>query len=188
MGVSTTAAQFNSKIRRAGEVVGAQGDRASLMPIARVVESTLIRSAAQAGLHQGSRIAGRPWKGTYIRPVGARELAVGYASPAQLVNSRTRPHTIGARKLGTRGAISKRVQGASLIGFLTGSSVAASFKPRGIAKGARALHWGNNFAAYVRSPGTKGKRFYERAKPQAQQEGGKAMQQSVTRALSRVFV
>lgn len=187
MGVSKTADQFVGKLRQTEKVLGAQGDRASLLPVAQVVSTTLVTSAAQSGLHKGSKIAGRPWKGVYIKPVGTRELAVGYASPAHLVNSRTKAHTIGARKLGTRGAISKRVQGASLISFLTGSGGAASFRPRGTAKGARALHWGNSFAAYVHSPGTHGKRFYERAKPVAVKEGGKAMQQSVSRALARVF-
>lgn len=187
MGVSRTADQFVGKLKATEKVLGEQGDRRSLMPVAEVVKGTLERSAAQAGLRKGSKIAGKPWRGVYIRNQGARELAVGYASPAHLVNNRTKAHVIGARKLGTRKAINKRTTGASLIGFLAGSGVAASFKPRSITAGAKALHWGTNFAAYVRSPETRGKRFYERAKPVAQQEGGKAMQQSVSRALARVF-
>lgn len=187
MGVSHSAAELTAKLRQAEKVMGDSGTRSSLNPVADRVKSVMLRSAAASGLHPGSRIAGKPWRGVYVRSQGATDLAVGYASPAHLVNSRTRPHVIGARKLGTRKAIAKRVTGASLASALSGVGISASFKVRGTAKGARALHWGNNFAAYVRSPGTKGKRFFEKSKTPALKEGGEEYGRTVNRALARVF-
>jgi hypothetical protein len=187
MGVSHSAAELGAKLKQAENVLGDAGTRKSLGPVADRVRGVMLRSAAGAGLRPGSKIAGRPWRGVYVRNEGTKNLAVGYASPAQLVNNKTRAHLIGARKLGTRKAISKRVTGASLVSALTGTNVAASFRPRDITKGAKALHFGGTFAAYVRSPGTRGKRFFEKAIPQAQKEGADEMGRTVNRALTRIF-
>lgn len=178
MGISRDVTTFTKKLQSAGKVIGEQGDRKSLLPVARTVQATLDVSAATAGLRKGSRIAGKPWRGTYIRNQGTNELAVGYSSPAHLVNNTNRSHIIGARKLGTKKRISKQVLSAQgPVGLVLSDT----------RQGAKALHWPGHFARYVHHPGSRGKRFYERAKPVAQKEGGAVFQSTVHRALARVF-
>lgn len=171
-------ATFTKKIQATGKVIGEQGDRKSLLPVARAVQSALDSSAAGVGLRKGSKIAGKPWRGTYIRNQGASELAVGYASPAHLVNNTNRAHIIGARKLGTRKRISKQVLSTSGPVGLTVSDTR---------KGATVLYFNGIFARYVHHPGSKGKQFYEHAKPIAQKEGGVVFQSTIHRSLARIF-
>lgn len=181
MGQSKDRAELVGKLGKAGAVI--TGPR-MLQAATNSVKSTLERSAAQSGLRRGSTIARRPWRGVYVRRAG-QGMAVGYARPAGLVNNRTRPHVIGARGLGTRTTIAKRVNAASLVGALSGGAVSASFKGR---SGAKALKFPNgDFAAYAKHRGTAGKHFYERAKPLAAKDGARAAQTSLVTGLAGIF-
>lgn len=180
MGQSHNRAELIGKVGRAGAALtGPQILQAATDSVKRTLEV----SAARSGLRRGSNIAGRPWRGVYVRRAG-KGMAVGYAKPAHLVNSPTRPHVIGAKGLGTRATIAKKVTAASVASIFGGTG-SASFRGR---KGARALHWGgDNFAAYVRSRGTRGKRFFEAAKPAAARDGARSAHRSMVTGLASVF-
>lgn len=183
MSVSRNKTEFLGKVRNVERTVGHLNDRKNLGPVATVVQGELERAAASAGLRKGSKIAGRPWAGVYVRPRGTKELAVGYSQPAHLVNSPTKPHIIGSRFQRRAGA---RRASAGLINLFAGNTV-VRFRGRSTAKGAKVLHWGDNFAAFVKSPGTRGKRFFERSKTRVQAEGATAAHRQVLSALSEAF-
>lgn len=111
-------------------------------------------------------------------------MAVGYARPAHLVNNRTRPHIVGAKGLGTRKTITRRVTAATVVSALSGSAVSASFRGR---QGAKALTIGGDFAAYARHPGTRGKRFFEAAKGAAARNGARSAQGAFAAGFASIF-
>lgn len=97
------------------------------------------------------------------------EVIVRYTGPAHLINNRTAPHIIGARRLGSRNSIRSKSRGISAVSASGGSNRGAFGSLRG-GKGARALKFGGQYSAYAFHPGTKGLRFHDTAKRRAYKE------------------
>lgn len=157
MGTSTSARELAGKFatyeRRFSDM------RQALIPAAEVGK-TIFRAAAAAEGALGASLHGKR------KPIGVRDDFVGrdavvvtYTGPAHLVNNPTHAHPIVASGLGgkTRRA---RVRAGVRVAFGLASSV-GGFN----GTGKRALTIGSDRRGVVFHPGTRGKHFYEKARP-----------------------
>lgn len=200
MGVSTSPAELARKFERLGH---------DLTDVSIPLEATALRGKqifqASAGGLIGKTVAGKR------KAIGARydlrakkaaegQAVVTYTGPAHLINNPTRPHVIVARRLGasrrSRSAAARRRDATLAFGGtasgLFGSLLAATRTTRSGAvrsNGAAALFFGGNeFAAYARHPGTRGKGFFDRAKTVAERELPAVYgRKQLTEPLRRIF-
>lgn len=91
-------------------------------------------------------------------------LTVKYTGPAHLIDKPTSQHFIGAKSLGTRGSLKGKARRVGAVAAFGGSNRGAFGSHRRTKNGKRALTIGGNVRAYAFHPGTKGKRFFQKAK------------------------
>jgi len=139
MGTSSSVAQLTGKLYRLAHDLADQKK-----PLNVVTLEAKRTMQATAGSALGTRPAGRRKMitvGYTIKGEGPAAVAiVGYRGPAHLINNPTRPHDIFPRR--ARGSRSRR-RGATVLRFNAGDG---------------------GFAPMAPHPGTRGKRFYEKAK------------------------
>lgn len=136
MGTSLNTAQLVGKIDRLARELKDQ--KGALNQVGMAGKKIFLQAEAQAGV-LGSTVAGKR------KAIGARYdltndrrgVIVAVTGPAHLVNNPTRPHVIVARR--PRGTRSRR-------------------------RGRQALTIGGNVRASANHPGTRGKRFFEKAR------------------------
>lgn len=177
MGTSTSGAQMAGKIDRL-----ARDLREVRVPLeATALEGKKIFQAAAAS--SGALGRGMQGKRKLIgarydlkpRGLGQGMAIITYTGPAHLLNNPTRPHVIVARRLGAtrRSRASAARQRDVTLAFggsargLFGAALAATRTTRSGAvrsNGALALTIGGDLRAYARHPGTRGKRFFQRAR------------------------
>lgn len=180
MGTSTSAAQLAGKLDRYARDMA--DTRVPLDATALHVKRLFEGSAASAGV-LGRTPAGKRKKigarYDHVRDAPGRgQVVVAYTGPAHLLNNPTRPHFIGARRLGSRRRLSRisgRVGATAAFGGSNagafGSLLGATRTTRSGAvrsTGAAALTIGANLRAYAFHPGTRGKGFFQRARTAAE--------------------
>ena len=113
-----------------------------------------------------------------------------------IAESGAAPHVIGARRLGSRRKISTRVgrvssarQALVALGFDPNAGANASFGRFRSGRGAKALHFGSNeFAAYARHPGAKGRGRWTATVNRAEQVVPPVVTRTIiTKSLKAVF-
>lgn len=172
---ASSPTQFARKCQRMATTIP-RAQRAANEQAARAVKPVWY---AQAGLRQGSTIAGRKVSiGDTTRGTGNVVTLVRWQGPVHLVEGDTVSHVIAARRLGTR----KKVRGLTNR-LSVGSGLNAAFGATGANRGAfgalrsqqrngnskRALTIGPNLRAYAFHPGTKGRAFWRKNVASARQ-------------------
>ena len=168
MGVSSSPQELAGKLNRFAKDVG--NVKVPLEATALHIKGLFQASAAAAGV-LGNKPAGKR------KPIGARydfkgkrmtqelghgQVIVTYTGPAHLMNNPTRPHRIEPRR--PRGRATRRRRGASAL--VINGSVRA---------------WANH-------PGTRGKRFFEKARAAAHQTAPRVFaRKGLTEPLRRNF-
>lgn len=187
MGTSTTAKQLAGKLEKfAGEM--RDSDRA-LNTVGMAGKGIYLSHAAKAGV-LGSKIAGKRKAigAGYDRTRKGNGVMVFYKGPAHLVNSPTKQHFIGAKRLGTRKGFNARAARVGAMAAFGGSNRGAFGSLRQIRNGKRALLIGGDYAAYAFHPGTAGKGFHARARAECEQRlPGVAGRASITGPLKAIF-
>lgn len=174
MGTSTSAREFGAKLHKLSQQIG--DVKPALIEGAEVGKALFRASAASAGV-LGSTVEGKRKpvgvKDDFVKIQGQDGVVVTYTGPAHLVNNPTKPHFIGARRLGSR----RRLAGLSAgVGAVTafggtaqgmfGSLLDQRTTRSGVQRQAsRALKIEGNFRPYAFHPGTPGKGFFQSAKP-----------------------
>jgi len=200
MGVSSSPREFAAKLDRFGRELN--NVHIPLEATALHVKQIFEASAASSGA------LGRSLKGKR-KVIGARydmrakkaaegQVIITYTGPAHLLNNPTKPHFIGARRLGSRRRLSGLSAGVGAVsafggsnrgvfgGLLPAERVTRSGAVR--SGGKQALTIGGNLRAYAFHPGTRGKDFFSRAKAIAQRTAPHVYaQKQLTEPLRRVF-
>lgn len=162
MGTSRSIAEFNKKMALLAGQIG--NTDPALIELAEQGKAIFRASAAQAGA-LNVKLSGKR------RPIGVRDdfiryrasgekaVIVSYTGPAHILNNDTKAHRI-YRNVGTaRGRGSRRLNRQA--------SLAATFGATGAFTGGALKFSGNagdTFRKVVDHPGTKGKKFYEKAR------------------------
>ena len=204
MGVSSSPRELAAKLDRFGKDLN--NVRVPLEATALHVKRLFEASAASAGALGKSPAGKRKMIGARYdfknrrggATLGEGQVIVTYTGPAHLLNNPTRPHFIGARRLGSRrrlSGMSARVGataafGGSNVGAFGGLLAAQRTTRSGAVRsnGARALTINGDLRAYAFHPGTKGKGFFQRARAAAERTAPRVYaQKQLTEPLKRNF-
>lgn len=172
MGTSTSAAELAGKMNRIATTIPKATER-GVRDAAKSAELTIYNTAARKGVQRTSLIAKRPWgvRGS-VRANGPKSTAfVRIIGPFHLVESKTNPHVIVARRLATRTAARKRTAEIALSGDerVSFGKLRATTRVRRngevVARsGKAALTINGNLRAYAYHRGTRGKGIFAEAK------------------------
>lgn len=163
MGTSSSPAELIGKLSKAAADIS--DTRGPLTVTAIAVKADFTSSLRDAGV-QGTTKVSRAVKARY--DISGDTALVRYTGPAHLLNNPTRPHSIVSRKnRGTRKGRGSRTSGAGAQGAVT-----VNGSPK----------------AFANHPGTKGLRFYERARNRAAQTAPRVYRtEGLVQPLRRIF-
>lgn len=167
MGTSTSADQFAGKLVKLSVAINTQA-KPGIEAAALVTKQVFLDSLRISGV-TGTTPVSRSVKARYdIKGVHNPTAIVRYTGPAHLLNNPTKPHAIVSKKnRGSRASRSARTSGQGLRG---------------------AIAIGNERYVFARHPGTKGLKFFQRAKPVAAKLSPQAYRRvGVQRPLAAIF-
>lgn len=166
MGTSRSGKEVAGKFRAvADDMKAAQGP--ALNAAALAAKNKMV---AAPGAPRGT-VKGAGKKGSRV---GVRYKIVGnvayvrWFGPAHLVNNPTKPHFIGLKSA----RVQRRI-GGNLIAALAAPTGGKRLRKTKAAT-LRPLKIGGDFAMWAKHPGTRGKRFFQRSRPQAEKAAARA--------------
>lgn len=185
MGTYTSAAALSRRFEDLARTVD-RSKKAGVTEAAFDVKELMEKQASASGLKPGSsKLAGTTWRGVRYDVKGSANptALVRALRPAHLHNNDVSQHFIGARKLGTKGNLSKKSRRVGANIAFGGSNRGQFGSLRNVKRGKQALTIGANLRAYAFHPGTRGKGWWGKGERKAGDVAIKAYRDAMRRAL-----
>lgn len=177
MGTSTSVGQFAAKLSAGGPTAVSETVRDGVMKTAQTGKAIFLANMGTTRLRnvgKGAKVGARYDAGA-VSPTDAAAL-VYYTGPVHIINNPTRPHAIYPR------GVSVRNEDGSAATLNSGRT------RRRRRDGAQGLAFPDgNVRSYANHPGTAGKKFFERSKPQVEAARDRIMRAQLSVSMRKVF-
>lgn len=177
MGTSTSVNQFAAKLSTGGPTAISETVRDGVMKTAQTGKAIFLANMGTTRLRnvgKGAKVGARYDAGA-VSPSDAAALLY-YTGPVHIINNDTRPHAIYPR-----GASVRDSEGNA-------ARLSSGRTRRRRRDGAQGLAFPDgNVRLYANHPGTKGKQFFERSKPQVEAARDRIMRVQLGASMRKVF-